>query len=248
MVMTRITAAAQPGLTPVQTADDEQPTARASAGSAPLGQSAAPAYSTAPAYSALPPPPPVPAPGGYYVYGPMPMPMPMPAPMIEGRTKSEGTATMLSLGTTAGGFLLLAAAGKQQDGGGEMGTLGVLALLIGPSAGHIYAGESGHAVGMTLVRGGAALAFIAGVVKATTSYGSDCIDWCESSGGDRDNGATLMWVGGLSFVAATVYDIMDAPRAARRRNAKERSYGVQPMFVGTSANSRTPGVGFAGKF
>lgn len=224
-----LTAAAQPGLTPVQEPDAEQPTQRASS---PM----------------LPPPPPVAAPGGYYVYGPMPGPMPLPAPMIEGKTKSEGTATMLSLGTTAAGFALLASAANQDNGGG-MGTLGVLALLIGPSAGHIYAGETGHAVGMSLVRGGAAIAFLAGVIKATTVYATDsgdCIDWCNS--GDSDNGATLMWVGGLTFVAATVYDIIDAPRAARRRNAKERQFAVQPMFVGTAANSKTPGIGFAGKF
>lgn len=213
-----VTAAAQPGLTPVQEPDSEQP---------------------APA-----PPPPMP---GYYVYGPAPVPMAMPAPIIEGRAKSEGTATLLSLGATTGGFLLLASAGKQQDGGGEMATLGVLALMIGPSAGHIYAGETGHAVGMSLVRGGAAIAFVAGIVKATTAYsGSDCIDWCEGSR-DSDNGATLMWVGGLTFVAATVYDIIDAPRAAHRRNLKERQYSVAPMIVG-SATSRTPGIGFAGKF
>jgi hypothetical protein len=174
-------------------------------------------------------------------------PMPMPMPMIEGKSKSEGTATMLSVGTTAAGFALIAAAGKQQDGGGAMGTVGVLALLIGPSAGHIYAGETGHAVGMTLVRGGAAIAFLAGVLKATMVYStSDCFD-CGHASGDRDDGVTLMWVGGLSFVAATVYDIIDAPRAAKRRNAKDRQFSMQPMMVGT-ANGPSPGIGFAGKF
>jgi hypothetical protein len=209
-------AAAPPGMTPVQ--DDEVPGNRG---------------------ATIPAPP-----AGYYVYGPMAQPMA--APVIEGSMKSEGTATMLSLGTTAAGFALLAAAGKQDDGGG-MGTLGVLALMIGPSAGHIYAGETGHAVGMSLVRGGAAVVFIAGVLKATMVYGaSDCIDWCDSTN-NRDDGATMMWVGGLSFVAATVYDIVDAPRAARRRNNKTRQWQVNPMMVGTS-NAKTPGMGFAGRF
>ncbi len=204
-------AAAQPGMTPVQAGDEEVPGNRG---------------------ATIPAPP-----AGYYVYGPMAQPQPMAAPVIEGSSmKSEGTATMLALGTTAAGFALLAAAGKQQEGG-EMGTLGVLALMIGPSAGHIYAGETGHAVGMTLVRGGAALAFIVGVVKATTVYASR----------DSDNGATLMWVGGISFVAATVYDIIDAPRAAHRRNNKTRQWQVNPMMVGTS-NATTPGMGFSGRF
>ncbi len=211
-------AAAQPGMTPVQSGDEEVPGNRG---------------------ATIPAPPP-----GYYVYGPMAQPMP--APAIEGSMKSEATATMLSIGTTAAGFALIAAAGKQQDGAG-MGTLGVLALMIGPSAGHIYAGETGHAVGMSLLRGGAAVAFIAGVVQATTVAYADCIDQCTGYAGDRDNGATLMWVGGISFVAATVYDIIDAPRAARRRNTKTRQWQMAPMMVGTS-NAKLPGMGFSGSF
>lgn len=225
-------------MTPVQEQDDEQPTARG---------------------PVAPAPPPVTGAGGYIVYGPYAVPpsypapiaMPLPAPAIEGRTKSESTATMLSLGTTAAGFALVAAAGKGDEGSGGLATLGVLAILIGPSAGHIYSGETGHAVGMSLLRGGSAIAFLVGVIKATMTYSpaessSDCIDWCGGSS-DHDDGKTLMWVGGLTWVAATVYDIIDAPRAARRRNTKERAYQVQPMFVGT-ANNKAPGIGFSGKF
>lgn len=185
----------------------------------------------------IPAPPP-----GYYVYGPMAQPMA--APVIEGSMKSEGTATMLSIGTTAAGFALLAASGKQgSDDGAGMGMLGALALMVGPSAGHIYAGEAGHAVGMSLVRSGAALVFLVGALKATMSY-SDCWE-CD---GSRDNGAGLMWTGGLAFVAATVYDIIDAPRAARRRNNKTRQWQVNPMMVGAMSNARTPGMGLSGTF
>jgi hypothetical protein len=217
-------AVAQPGLTPIQEPDDEQPTSRRPA-------------PVAPTYAA-----PI-----YYQYE-QPMPM-TPMMVVPPPVKSEGTATMLSLGTTAAGFALLAAAGKQDNGGGGTATIGLLALLIGPSAGHIYSGETGHAVGMTLVRGAALVAFVAGVIKQTMVYGAsaDCIDVCEYHDSDSDNGATLMWVGGLSFIAATVYDIIDAPRAARRRNAKERSYMVQPMFV-QSPTGGVPAVGFGGKF
>jgi hypothetical protein len=208
-------AAAQPGLTPVQEPDTEQPANR---------QPAAPIY--------------------YQYEQPMPM---TPIMVVPPAVKSEGTATMLSLGTTAAGLALLAAAGKQENGGGGTATLGLLALLIGPSAGHIYAGETGHAVGMSLLRGAALVAFVAGVLKQTMVYGADCIDCSDYHGSDSDNGATLMWVGGLSFIAATVYDIIDSPRAARRRNAKERSYMVQPMFVQSPAGA-VPALGFGGKF
>jgi len=208
-----LTAAAQPGLTPPQTPDIEQPVS----------------------HFTQPPPPP-----GYIDYAPLPPPVARPV-------KSEGTATMLSLGTTAAGFALIAAAGNQGErGGGEMATIGLLSLIIGPSAGHIYAGETSHAVGMSLLRGGAFVAFVVGVIKATTVTSADCVEVC-SSRDSGDNGATLMWVGGLTFVAATVYDIIDAPRAARRRNAKERQFMMQPIYVGT-ATGPAPGIGFAGKF
>ncbi|MBA2538873.1 MAG: hypothetical protein H0V17_04495 [Deltaproteobacteria bacterium] len=178
----------------------------------------------------------------YYQYE---QPMPAPIMVVPNPVKSEGTATMLALGTTAAGFVLMAAGG--QSGGDGAITMGLLTLLVGPSAGHIYAGESGHAVGMTLVRGAALVAFVAGVIKSTMVYGIDCVDCESSNSGDRDNAGTLMWVGGLSFIAASVYDIIDAPRAARRRNAKERSYMVQPMFV-QAPGGAVPAVGLGGKF
>jgi len=219
LVLGTSVAHAQPGLTPVQEPDPEQPQPRRAT--------------------------PAPMPAPYYQFE-QPMPMPAPVMVVPTPVKSEGTATMLSLGTTAAGFALLAAGGK--SGGDGTMTLGLLTLLIGPSAGHIYAGETGHAVGMSLVRGAGLIAFVAGVVKATMVYGaSDCFDCDHYDSGNRDNAATLMWVGGLSFVAATLYDIIDAPRAARRRNAKERSYMVQPMFV-QSPGGAVPAVGFGGKF
>jgi hypothetical protein len=209
---------AQPGLTPPQEPDGEQPRA------------------------AAPTPPPPPA----YLYEVTPYVLaPMPAPIMPER-KSEGTATMLSLGTTAAGFAFLAAAGRQDSDSGGLITLGLASLIIGPSAGHIYAGETGRAVGMSLLRGTGFLVFLAGVIKATTVYASDCIDYCNYN--EHDDGEAMMWVGGLTFVAATVYDIIDAPRAARRRNAKDRaSYQVQPMYV-PSVSGAAPGVGLTGRF
>jgi hypothetical protein len=174
-----------------------------------------------------------------------PAPFAYPAPEAT-PVKSEGVATMLSIGATAAGFALISA-GANNENGGAM-ALGVGALMIGPSAGHIYAGENSHAVKMSLLRGGSFVVFMAGVLQLTTaSVDSECIDWCGPSNDERTKGERMMWVGGLTFVAATVYDILDASRAARRRNNKNRGYVMMPMMVQSSAGP-APAVGMSGRF
>lgn len=173
---------------------------------------------------------------------------PLPAPALPD-VKSEGTATMLALGTTAAGLALIGAGASSNHSEG-VATLGLLALMVGPSAGHIYAGEASHAVGMSLVRAGAFITFVVGAVKATSVYASDCFD-CSGGGSswqkDHDAGVRMMWVGGIAFVASAVYDFIDAPRAARRRNDKGRGFMVAPMMVGTPTGP-VPAAGFSGRF
>ncbi len=178
---------------------------------------------------------------------PPPAPFAYPAPEVA-PVKSEGVATMLSIGATAAGFALISAGANGDNGGGAM-AVGVGALMIGPSAGHIYAGESGHAVKMTLLRGGSFVVFMAGVLELTTASvdSGDCIDWCGPSSDDRTKGERMMWIGGLTFVGATVYDILDASRAARRRNAKNRGYMMMPVMV-QSSTGPVPAVGMSGRF
>ncbi len=171
------------------------------------------------------------------------MPAPLPAPELPD-AKSESTATMLSLGTTAAGVGLVAAGIESQNSGTAM--LGAIAILVGPSAGHIYAGEAGHALGMSLLRSAAVIAIVAGFIDHTTAA-VDCLD-CSGQpiADDHRTGDRLMWGGGIALVALTVYDLVDAPRAARRRNEHDRMM-VMPTMIGT-ANGVVPAVGFSGRF
>jgi hypothetical protein len=63
--------------------------------------------------------------------------------------------------------------------------------------------------------------------------------------GSRHNGTTMMLVGGITFVAATVYDIVDSGGAVRRRN--NRAMMVAPMYAQTQSGA-VPGVALAGRF
>jgi hypothetical protein len=153
---------------------------------------------------------------------------------------------MLSIGATAAGFALIAG-GANHDSAGTA-TLGLLTLIVGPSFGHIYAGETSHAVGMSLLRGGAFIAFVAGFAKTLSAdEGAPCFDCTTSYHDDKRDGERLMWIGGVTFVAATVYDIMDASRAARRTNEKSRRVMMMPTVVNMPSGP-VPAVGFSGKF
>jgi hypothetical protein len=220
LVLVPAIATAQPGLTNPQHPDDEVPATHR----APVQ----PTY----AYEA-------------------PSPYSYPAPVVP-EAKSEGVATALSIGAITAGFAMIGSGA--QNGRDGMITAGLLTMVIGPSAGHIYAGETGHAVKMSLLRGGGFVAFMIGAIKATTVYAGSpaepgCIDCpTRSSHNDRDNAGLLMWGGGITFVAATVYDIIDASRAARRHNAKStRMLMVAPSYAQTSSGP-APGVALSGRF
>jgi hypothetical protein len=159
--------------------------------------------------------------------------------------KSESVATLLALGTTAAGFATMyAAADSKIDG---MAQVGALLVLIGPSAGHIYAGETKHAVRMSLLRTAGVGIMMLGVVSMF-SAGSDCID-C----GHSDNtGEKLLIAGGLTFAIATAYDIYDAHRAVRRSNERmtqqQRMWMLAPSAVAASSGGVAPALALSGRF
>jgi hypothetical protein len=157
--------------------------------------------------------------------------------------KDEATATMLAIGGTAVGVLALYAGGHNESEG--LLWLGIAGLTVGPSAGHIYAGENGHALGASLLRAGGMLMFGLGVIALVSS--GDCIDDAPCDGGNG-GGEALLWVGGLTFAVTTLYDIIDASSAARRVNAKHaRAWNVAPTVV-PAANGPAPAVSLIGRF
>jgi hypothetical protein len=140
--------------------------------------------------------------------------------------KSETTALVLSLGTTAAGVATIALAVDSQDE--SQAILGLGMALVGPSLGHLYAGELGHAVLFTGLRvGGLALAAAA-------------LDQ-----GGRDN-ETIAAIGISLAGAATLYDLIDAPRAVDRYN-REGGLLIMPTALPTSAGPAM-GMSLGGSF
>ncbi len=175
-----------------------------------------------------------------------------PPPVPE--AKNESTATMLAIGTTLAGFALTAAGAEHEEGGVVLG--GMAMMLIGPSAGHFYAGENSHAVKMTLLRTGAALVLGIGLVQYTVV--ADCavaVDQygnggsCGPSHDDRETGRKMAWVGGATLVAATLYDLWDAHNAAHRTNVREaRRWTFGPSMMAGASGTNAPGLTLGGQF
>jgi hypothetical protein len=170
----------------------------------------------------------------------------------EGELVSESTATALAVGTTALGFAAIyAGADSKIDG---VGQIGALLALIGPSAGHIYAGENGHAVKMSLLRAGGVTVMMIGLLTLVTA----AVDMpCPAAGGcvrsqdDHGNtGQLLLLAGGVTYAVATAYDLFDAHRAARRTNerAQQRMWMLVPTAMASPFGVTAPAVALTGRF
>ena len=150
---------------------------------------------------------------------------------------SEDTSTMLAVGTTLGGIAAFAAGVRMNSA--PIGWLGVAAVFVGPSAGHIYSGERLHALGMTALRGAGAATFLVGVIKATVTYETD---GGGTSHPERRDAVPLMVLGASAFIGGTIYDLLDAHRAARRAN-HEATIAIAPL-----ATQHSVGLALAGSF
>jgi hypothetical protein len=156
--------------------------------------------------------------------------------------RSERVAFALSTGSViAGGALLLATTHLEPEGSIEVAALtsASVLLVVGPSAGHLYAGEPGHAAVTTLVRAGGGLAFVIGM--------SQLLEACRDRSCADDRYGVYLIGGGLTIWATgAVIDMLDAPRAARRAN-RRLAVQVVPALVGDTA-SRAPGLAIGGRF
>jgi hypothetical protein len=138
----------------------------------------------------------------------------------------------------------IAAAETDSDALGFAATTG---LLVGPSLGHFYAGEWGRGLLTTGARAAGA-----GLIIVGAFAGWDACDWnaayddpChEEAREDHEDGKVVMGIGAAAFVAATVYDVVDAPFAARRFNQRVT---VAPTLVSGSAGD-APGLVVSGRF
>jgi len=149
----------------------------------------------------------------------------MTGPVDDEEEKSPGIALGLSLAGTAAGYGALIAAGHTDSEG--LAIVGLTGIVVGPSLGQIYAGETGRAVGHSLLRLGAGSVMVYGAM--VTIF--DC--WDEEGSGSCDNsaGPALMIGGAVLGIGSSIYSIVDSANAAERHNEKLR----QRRFVLTPA-------------
>jgi hypothetical protein len=156
--------------------------------------------------------------------------------------KNPGTATALALGGTLVGWVMILSAREGNEG---LALAGLAVATIGPSAGHFYAGETGHALGTSLLRTAAVGAFFAGLVSLFEESECDFEDVCKD---DSGKAAALLWGGLISFSVLTAYDLMDAGAAARRTNNRhQRTLMFTPTLLPTHAGP-VPAVSLTGRF
>lgn len=153
--------------------------------------------------------------------------------------KSGEVATGLAIGGTLAGFGLMAAGGALESESLTWTGLGV--ALVGPSAGHIYAGEGRHALVTSSLRAGSFGMFAVGFSM------SFCIFDCEDkSVSERRNGELLAFGGLGLYVATTLYDIVDAHQATRRAN--RAAAAAAPAVLTSPDGNRAPGMVLTGAF
>ncbi|MBA3458635.1 MAG: hypothetical protein H0T46_01640 [Deltaproteobacteria bacterium] len=164
--------------------------------------------------------------------------------------KSGSTATLLAIGTTIGGFAVVNLGARNGNDSMIMG--GIMMSLIGPSVGHFYAGETGHGVKMSLLRTGSALVLGMGLVAGMNTADVASCDDCSAQPHDHDDNNTakrMVWVGAGTLVAATLYDLWDAHRAAGRANEKAaRRWNLGPSLMTSASGSTAPALTLSGNW
>jgi hypothetical protein len=154
--------------------------------------------------------------------------------------KSADAATWWSIGVTAGGVAALAGMAASHDKGQQAAlmSMGGLAVLVGPSLGHIYAhdpwtvGLGLRATGFTLAVLTESFAQIGGV------QGSGCTHDCHSNGPSTGALATA----GVIALVGTLFDLATTPEAVHRYNA---TLVVAPV---QARDGVAPGLALAGQF
>jgi hypothetical protein len=155
----------------------------------------------------------------------------------EEEERSERTALALSAGGAVASAALVTVAIVDNGQHDELGPIAGVVTLATPSLGQWYAGKA-WSRGMTLrVAGGLALGvgYLALLGKCTTH--GDPGDGCNET---RD-GILYLGPGALAVAAGVAYDVVTAPRTARRRNQRDRTVMLTPQPRGL-------GLAVAGRF
>ena len=165
--------------------------------------------------------------------------------------KSVGTAMALSLGTTLGGVVLfsLGSAQSNDSGGGQaIGMVGALAIAIGPTLGHAYAGATWNGgLGMRLAGTGMAFVGFMTAFMACPLFGP-CTAEQQSK---ADLGGVIAVGGGLLYGAGLVYEIASVPAAVREHNRAAHHDHLSANLTITPIRTPTttsPGIALVGRF
>lgn len=169
----------------------------------------------------------------------------LPSEIIE--VKSPSTAIMLSLGITVGGLGLAYLADEMDrgtsDSAGALGTLGGIAFMVGPTTGHIYAGNTWN-TGLKWRLGGLGVG-LGGIVFALSQC--DIFEGCTEDEEDAaDVGAAIAVGGVIMYAGGTIYEIATAGRSAREYNIEYSRRRLQMQIVPMAG--RSPGLTLAGTF
>lgn len=184
----------------------------------------------------------------------VPLPASYQAPVTAGAPpeRSPAKALALSLVPTAVGVGIMAMAMAGEHDIGPLGGVAAFFVFAGPNFGHIYAGDSDTAMTQVGIRTAATGAMLAGAVWTL-------VESCrlgffgEPSGCDAPpTGAAALMIGGAVVSgASTIYSIYDAPRAARRFNARMRrahQLTLAPAPVAGPQGTSGLGMHLAGRF
>lgn len=154
--------------------------------------------------------------------------------------KSGTTATELAIGGTVAGFALMAVGGEQDSA--TLSWIGLGVATVGPAAGHVYAGETGHGLLTSSIRAASIASFAVGFDM------SFCLFDCANANVERRRTGDLLAFAGLGlYAAATIYDVVDAHQAARRANHRLAATAA-PALMTTPDGNRAPGMVLAGRF
>lgn len=157
--------------------------------------------------------------------------------------KSPATALNLALLGTGTGFGMMVAGARWELEG--LSLAGFAITLVGPSAGHFYAGETERGLALTGLRAGAVAAVVVGATWGLYA----CLDDTEEDTCNISPGATAVIAGGVVVgVGSTIYSLYDAPRAARRHNARARRLYVVPAPMAGTGQSSGFGLQLGGQF
>lgn len=170
------------------------------------------------------------------------------APATHASYRYPGTAAGLAFAFSVGPLALGAVLVSEGRAEGILAGYAVasLGLGIGASTGHFYSGEVGHGA---LTAGLRLFGFGAGGLMVISAWASRASEYPRTSVADAWTEAGM----GLGLIAASlglaIYDMVDAPRAARRTNTRNglTNLGLAPL-LGTRGPAAMRGLALQAHF